>query len=143
MKHNDLSNRQGAVFGVRCDDFLIKYKEEGLFNHIANFIVSKELRAEIDEQVLYFLNYIFRETEYTVDLIVSEDKYTEKLKDILEQLPFSRVYVAKKPTQISSRLLCGELTYYVDDSAERRSLINSSSAITLDEAFHLIGKKVR
>lgn len=141
MKHGELSNTVGYSFGFRCEDFLIHSKETTLLDKAFNALFGKAKRAEVNEEVLSFMEYLYRNTEYTVDLIVDRDNYTPELKKLLDEMPFNRVVLVDKPSQITTRLMIGDLTYYVDDSAERRSLVNSPHTRTLHELAQEIKRK--
>lgn len=133
MKHGELSNTVGYSFGFRCEDFLIHFKETTLLDKAFNALFDKAKRAEVNEEVLSFMEYLYRNTEYTVDLVVDRDNYTPELKKLLDEMPFNRVVLVDKPSQITTRLMMGDITYYVDDNAERRSLVNSPHTRTLEE----------
>ena len=138
MKHGDLANTVGSVIAFRCEDSLIKYKTEGVKNKILNAIVGKVARAEIDPLYKSTMEFLYRQTEYVVDLVVLRENYNEELKHLLDDLPFSRIVVVDKETQISQRLLLGDITLYVDEDDYRRSLINSQYAIPLDKLNNYI-----
>lgn len=141
MKHGELSNTVGYSFGFRCEDFLIHFKDTTLLDKAFNALFDKAKRAEVNEEVLSFMEYLYRNTEYTVDLIVDRENYTPELKKLLDEMPFNRVVLVDKPSQITTRLMIGDLTYYVDDSAERRSLVNSPHTRTLRELAQEIKRK--
>lgn len=132
MKHGDISNQVKATFGFMCEDFLIVYKENTVKDKVLNFLIGKTKRAEVNDVVRNTMEYIYRQTEYNVDLLVNEDRYNE-LKPIIEDLPFNRVVLYNKYSQISSRLLTGDLTYVIDGDNYRIGLMNSRYAITLKE----------
>ena len=48
-------------------------------------------------------------------------------------MPCSRVVLIDNLNNIGSRILVGDLSYYVDDDYERRRQINSNYAVTLNE----------
>lgn len=141
MKHGELSNTVGYSFGFRCEDFLIHFKDATLLDKAFNALFDKAKRAEVNEEVLSFMEYLYRNTEYTVDLVVDRENYTPELKKLLDEMPFNRVVLVDKPSQITTRLMIGDLTYYVDDSAERRSLVNSPHTRTLHELAREIKRK--
>lgn len=141
MKHGELSNTVGYSFGFRCEDFLIHFKESTLLDKAFNALFDKARRAEVNEEVLSFMEYLYRNTEYTVDLVVDRENYTPELKKLLDDMPFNRVVLVDKLSQITTRLMIGDLTYYVDDSDERRSLVNSPHARTLRELAQEIKRK--
>lgn len=130
--HGDLSNQVKASFGFMCENFLIKYKENTVKDKVMNFLIGRTKRAEVDPLVRSTMEYIYRQTEYNVDLLISEDSYSS-LKPIIEDLPFNRVVLYNKLSQISTRLLTGDLTYVIDDDNYRRGLINSRYAVNLAE----------
>ena len=138
MKHGDLANTAGYVIAFRCEDSLVKYKTEGVKNKILNALVGKVSRAEIDPTYKSAMEFLYRQTEYVVDLVVLRDNYTEEMKLLLEDLPFSRIVVVDKDSQISQRLLMGDITLYVDEDDYRRSLINSQYAIPLNKLNNYI-----
>lgn len=141
MKHGELSNTVGYSFGFRCEDFLIHFKESTLLDKAFNALFDKARRAEVNEEVLSFMEYLYRNTEYTVDLVVDRENYTPELKKLLDDMPFNRVVLVDKFSQITTRLMIGDLTYYVDDSDERRSLVNSPHTRTLIELAQEIKRK--
>ncbi len=132
MMHGDLSNCVRATFGFMCENFLIKYKENTVKDKVMNFLIGKTKRAEVNPLVRSTMEYIYRQTEYNVDLLISEESYPS-LKSIIEDLPFNRVVLYNKLSQISTRLLTGDLTYVIDDDDYRRGLINSRYAVNLAE----------
>lgn len=138
MLHGDLSNRVKATFGFMCEDFLIKYRDNTLADKVMNTLFGKTKRAEIDPLVMSSMEYTYRQTEYNVDLIVKEDSYTNGLKDIIKDLPFCRVVLYNKYSQITSRLLTGDLTYVVDNVESRMGLLNNSHVITLAQFNNIV-----
>lgn len=138
MLHGDLSNRVRATFGFMCEDFLIKYRDNTLADKVMNTLFGKTKRAEIDPLVVSSMEYTYRQTEYNVDLIVKEDSYTNGLKDIIKDLPFCRVVLYNKYSQITSRLLTGDLTYVVDNVESRMGLLNNSHVITLSQFNNIV-----
>lgn len=137
MKHGDLSNVVGYTFGFRVDDFLVQTREDSAIDKVANLIRGKYKRAQLNEDVARMLEYIYRRTEFTADLVADETLYP-KMHHLIEELPFNRVILINKPSHITSRLLVGDITYYVDDDKDRLSLINSSYAVTLAEVHTIL-----
>lgn len=142
MLHGDLSNQCSYTIAFRCEDCLIKYKDNTFADKVLNSIFGKTKRAEVNEEYAKTMEYLYRNTEYTVDLVVEEKNYTDELKKILDELPFNRVVKITKETQISQRLLTGDLTYYVDDNTYRRSLVNSQYAIPMSQLNDYIKRRV-
>lgn len=138
MLHGDLSNFVRASFGFMCEDFLIKYKDNTFSDKLMNAIFGKTKRAEIDPLVASSMEYTYRQTEYNVDLIIRQDSYNAGLKNLIRDLPFCRIVLYNKYSQITSRLLTGDLTYVVDDLESRRGLLNNSHVITLSEFNNMI-----
>lgn len=141
MKHGELSNTVGYSFGFRCEDFLVHFKDTTLLDKAFNTLFDKAKRAEVNEEVLSFMEYLYRNTEYTVDLIVERDNYTKELRELLSELPFNRVVLIDKLSQVTTRLMMGDLTYYVDDDAQRRSLVNSPHTRSLIELAQEIKRR--
>lgn len=138
MKHGDISNQVGFTIGFRCVDFFVKFRDNKLSDKVLNFVVGKTKRAVVDDSVAGFIEYIYRNTEMTVDLILEEEDNTPSLREFLEDYPFNRIVVVQRPSQITQRLLIGDLSYYVDDDDYRRSLVNNSHAITLKQLEQMI-----
>ena len=143
MRNGDLSNHAGFTIGFRCVDFLVKYKESTFTDKVLNAVFGKTKRAEIDESVRSFMEHLYRNTEYNVDLIIENKEYTEELKQLVDNLPFNRVVLIDKLSQVSTRLLTGDLTVYVDDDDYRRSLVNSQYAISFSQLNDYIRRRVQ
>lgn len=121
-----------------CDDFVIMYKDNKLSDKFLNAIFGKTKRAEKNEIAIHSMEYIFRQTEYNVDLLINESTYNSDLKSLIEDLPFCRIVLYNKYSQITARLLTGDLTYVVDENPYRIGLINNSNVITLDKLNQII-----
>lgn len=141
MKHGELSNTVGYSFGFRCEDFLIHFKETTLLDKAFNALFDKAKRAEVNEEVLSFMEFLYRNTEYTVDIVIDRNNYTPQMKKLLDDMPFNRVVLVDKPSQITTRLMIGDLTYYIDDDPYRRGLVNSPHTRTLKELAREIKRK--
>ena len=133
VKNGDLANTAGVTIAFRCEDFLIEYKDTSFTDKVLNKIWGKTKRAEVNQTVRAIMEHFYRNTEYNVDLIVESSNYDTELKVLLDELPFNRVISIDKLSQISSRLLTGDISYYIDNDAERRSLVNSKYAIPLSD----------
>ena len=141
MKSGDLSNQAGFTIGFRCVDFLVKYRESTFTDKVLNAFMGKIKRAEIDESVRSFMEHLYRNTEYNVDLVIEKKDYTEELKRLVDDMPFNRVVLVDKLSQISTRLLVGDLTLYVDDDDYRRSLVNSQYAVSFSQLQNYIKRR--
>ena len=141
MKSGDLSNQAGFTIGFRCVDFLVKYKESTFTDKILNAVLGKTKRAEIDESVRSYMEYLYRNTDYNVDLIIEKKDYTEELKRLVDDMPFNRVVLVDKLSQSATRLLVGDLSLYVDDDDYRRSLVNSQYAISFSQLNDYIRRR--
>ena len=141
MMHGDLANKSGYTIAFRCEDCLVKFKTEGVKNKVLNALIGKVARAEIDPDYRRTMEYLYRETEYVVDLVVLKENYTDELRKLIDELPFSRVILIDKESQISNRLLTGDIDLYVDDDDYRRSLVNSRYAIPLNDICIYIRRK--
>lgn len=141
MLHGDLSNQRSFVIGVRCENNLLRYKDESFVDKVANVVKGRTARAEVDPKVLSLMSYIYWNTEYTVVLIIDEKNYTEEAKKFLEDFPFNQVgTVLKSISEVTMMLNTGELSYYVDNDPLNRSYVNSKYAVSVDE-FNVILKR--
>lgn len=131
MLHGDLANTSGVTIAFRCVDFLIKYRDDSFKDKFLNTLFGKTRRAEVNEVVRETMEHLYRNTEYNVDLVIENKDYTDGLKQIIDNMPYNRVVLIDKLSQVSSRLLTGDVSYYVDDNPDRRALVNSQYAITL------------
>lgn len=141
MKNGDLSNQVGFTIGFRCVDFLVEYRESTFTDKVLNAILGKTKRAEVNEPVRSYMEYLYRQTEYNVDLIIENKDYTEELKQLIDNMPFNRVVLIDKLSQVSTRLLTGDLSIYVDDDDYRRSLVNSQYAISFAQLNDYIKRR--
>lgn len=133
MKHGDLANYAGTTIGFHCVDFVVKFREEGLKDDVLNFLIGKYSRAYINESVVSVMMYFYRKTEYNVDLVIERKDYTDKLKKLIEDLPFNRIVLVEKNYHVATRLAINDLSYYVDDNDERLAEIGSSYAMKLSD----------
>lgn len=138
MKHGDISNSVRATFGFMCEDFVIKYRDNNVVDKVLNTLIGKTKRAEVNTLVTSQMEYLYRQTEYNVDLIIEEKNYTTDLKSLVDDLPFNRVVLYNKYSQITSRLLTGDLTYVVDNVESRMGLLNNSHVITLAQFNQIV-----
>ncbi len=139
MLHGNISNEYGYCIAFRCEGFLIKYKDKILKDKVLNFFKGKYKCIEINKTILAAMEYIYKNTEYNVGLVVEEKSYKDiRFKKLVDSLPFNEIILINKLSQISQRLLIGYISLYVDDNAERRSLINNKYAISFEELNHHI-----
>ncbi len=138
MKRNDISNRCAPTVGIRVEDFLVVYKNNTIFDKFANFVAGKENRAEFDQNVLWAVNYIFRHTDMTVDLIVDDNNFNEYLLRMLQTIPYGRIIPVEKPVRIAIMLNSNDIMYYVDSDPVRMSLIGHKQCITLEQLKYII-----
>lgn len=138
MLHGDLSNTAGVTIAFRCVGFLVKYKETKFTDKILNVVMGKTKRAEIDERVRGCMEHLYRNTEYNVDLVIEKKDYNEDLKQLVDSMPYNRVVLIDKLTQVSQRIHMGDIFLYVDDDETRRSLINSPYAVSFDQMNNYI-----
>lgn len=141
MIHGDLSNTSGVTIAFRCVGFLVKYKETTIKDKVLNALLGKTRRAEIDDTVREMMEHLYRNTEYNVDLVIENKDYTEDLKQLVDSMPYNRVVLIDKMTQISSRLVTGDISFYVDDDPVRRSLVNSQYAVSLDNLSRYVRRR--
>lgn len=144
MLHGDISNQRSFVIGVRCENNLLRYKDDSLGDKIANAIKGRTARAEVDQKVLSLMSYIYWNTEYTVVLVIDEKNYTEEAKKFLEDFPFNQVgTVLKNISEVTMMLNTGELTYYVSDDILDRNSVNSKYAVSVDEFNTILKRRVK
>ena len=144
MLHNDISNQRSFVIGVRCEDNLLHYKEDGVINKVANTFKGKTARAEVDQKVLSLMSYIYWNTEYTVVLIIDQKNYTEEAKKYLEDFPFNQIgLVLKNISEVTMMLNTGELTYYVSDNIIDRNAVNNKYAVSVEEFNTILKRRVK
>lgn len=139
MLHGDISNQIGTTIAFQCVGTLIKFREHGLKDKLLNTLFGREKRAVINEKVQTIMEYIYRSTDMTIDIVVFEKDYSKQLEQFLiDRFPFNRILIVSRPSQIGSRLITGDLSYYVDDNAETRSLTNSNYAIPFSKLSHVV-----
>lgn len=146
MKHGDISNQRSFIIGIRCEDCLFKYNTKGVKDKILNIVKGKTHNAEIDQKVLSLMRYIYERTDYTISLVVDKENYTDELRDALDKLnvPYNQVgLVLKSISEVTMMLNTGELSFYVDSSYNRRTLVNSQYAVDVDTFNTMLRRKVR
>lgn len=138
MLNGDLSNHMSTTFGVRCDGFLVEYRTQTVKDKIVNALVGKVKHSVLNERALSLMNFIFRETEYTVDLVVKDSEYTNEMRNLIDDLPFNRVVTIRAESDITARLLTGDLSYYVDGDMDRLSLVQNPHSLPPEAAFEMV-----
>ena len=127
MKHGDISNQVKATIAFRVED-LFNVKEDSALNRILTRFKS----GEINKNMYDFMYYLYRHTDMTVNLIIPKSLYKGKLKRQFDDMPFNRLLLITKETEIRQKLLTGEITFYVDNNEERRERMNSKFAVSLE-----------
>lgn len=141
MLHGDISNQRSFVIGFRCEDSLLRYKDDSLVDKVMNSIKGKTVRAEVDPKVYSLMSYLYWNTEYTVMLIIDEKNYTKEAQEYLADFPFNQVAtVLKNISEVTAMLNTGSLTYFVSESIIDRQRANSKYAVSVDE-FNTILKR--
>lgn len=142
--HGDISNQVGDTIAFQVIDTLLHFRTEHLKDKFLNALYGKEKRAMVRQEVLQTMEHIYRNTEMCIDLVLFRKDFTEELEEFLEEsIPFNRLLVVDKPSQIGIRLITSDIAYYVDDNSEVRSLLNSPYAISFDELPNYISMKKR
>ena len=140
MKHGDISNQQNFIVAVRLEDTLLK-KRGNKITGIVDMLFHTDLSYSIDDDVLSLVQYIYRRTDYTVLLVV--DKKTHiSTSDFMELFPFA-ILTIDNESEISMKLLTGDITYYIDDDDYRRSLVNNKYAVSYEEFNTILRRKAR
>ena len=144
MLHGDISNQRDFVIGFRCENSLLKYKDETLKDKAMNMMVGKTKRAEVDQKVYSLMNYIYWNTPYTVMLVIDEENYTKEAQDFLADFPFNQVAtVLKNISEVTMMLNTGELTYFVSEDILDRKSVNSRYAVDVDTFNTILTRRVR
>lgn len=146
MLHGDISNQASHTIAFRCENCLFKLNKDkkGIFSFIRDMIPSlqeKYLIKSLNEQYLKALEFIYRETPYTADLVIEEKNYTPVVKKVLENVVFNRVILIRNESAITVRLNTGDISIYVDEDSYRRSLVNHKEVYTLAEANTLLKRR--
>lgn len=129
MKHGEISNQLPLVIAFRFEGTVAKLKTNKINDFLRNRLKLKST-YEFDNDVIDIMERIYYRTEYTVDLVVERSNY-ENCSWIFEELPFSRVIVMDRLSQITSRIIMGDVTYYVDNLENNRNQVNSKYAVDL------------
>ena len=140
MKHGDISNQQNFIVAVRLEDTLLK-KRGNKITGIVDMLFHTDLSYSIDDDVLSLVQYIYRRTDYTVLLVVDKNAHIST-SDFMELFPFA-ILAIDNESEISMKLLTGDITYYIDDDDYRRSLVNNKYAVSYEEFNTILKRKAR
>lgn len=142
MINGNISNRSSETIAVMCMDNLIYMKKMGVFEKISTSIMGQFFNAKINQMMKDFITYVYRQTPYTVDLVVFRKEDTWELKKFLEvrEIPYSRIIVIDHLIQINAKLRTGDITYFVDNNSTRRSRINHKWSLSLAQISAIIKK---
>ena len=143
MQHGDISNQRSFVIGFRCEDSLLKYRDDSLGDKVMNAIKGKTNRAEVDPKVYSLMNYLYWNTEYTVMLVIDEKNYTKEAQEYLADFPFNQVVtVLKNVSEITMMLNTGELSHYISNDELDRYRVNSRYAVSVDEFNSILKRRI-
>lgn len=129
MLHGEISNELPLVIAFRFEGTVANLKTDKLNSFLRNKFKLKST-FELNRDVISIIERIYYRTEYTVDLVVERDNY-DTLSWIFDNIPYSRIIVLDKPSQITARILMGDVSYYVDNVENNRNAINSRYAVDL------------
>lgn len=129
MKNGDISNQIPLVVAFRFEGTVANLKSSKFSTFLRNRFKVKTT-YDYNDDVLSVMERIYYRTEYTVDLVVERETY-DNCKWIFEDLPYSRIIVMDKLSQVTSRILMGDITYYVDNLESNRIKVNSKYAVDL------------
>ena len=144
MKNGDISNQRSFIIGFRCENSLLRYKDDTLVDKVMNSVRGKTKRAEVDPKVYSLMNYIYWNTEYTVMLVIDEKNYTKEAEEFLADFPFNQVAtVIKNVSEVTMMLNTGALTYFVTDDIIDRQSVNSRFAVDTNTFNTILKRRVK
>ena len=129
MKHGEISNQLPLVIAFRLEGTVANLKSSKISKFLRDKLKLKST-FELNDNVIAIMERIYYRTEFTVDLVVERDTY-DNCSWVFDDLPFSRIIIMDKLSQITTRILMGDITYYVDNNANNRSQVNNSNAVDL------------
>lgn len=142
MFRGDISNHQSFSIGVRCENTLFDLESMSKFKKVISRVKSPILLAEMNEDVLGLLNHIYWETEYTVSLVIDDSHYTDKVAEMLDNLPYNSIINVRNISEVTMLLNTGSLSYFVTNDKIDKQTVNSRYAVTVQE-FNTILKRNR
>jgi hypothetical protein len=140
MRHGDLSNVLPVVIGFRCEDSLLVPKETNKVRELVSNIFPSTREYVLNDKYTSVMDRVYRRTEYCVDIIIQKENYTDKIKSLLDDLPFNRIVTIEKDTQISSRIQVGDISYYVDENPSRREVVSSKYSFDISSIAEMVRK---
>lgn len=133
MLRGDISNHRSFTFGFRVENSLLQFRENGFIDKALNLFQGRYTRADVNEDILAIMRYLYWNTEYTVMLVIDNQNYTDEAKEFLSDFPFNQVVNVSTPSELTMMLNTGELSYLVDDCDESRYKVHSRYAMTSQE----------
>lgn len=107
MKHGNLSYKMMYSIAFKFENFIAK-ENKNLFNRLFQnkYVFNKDV---IDE-----MRYLYLNTDYSIDIVCLPKNKDYILHNCLD-LPFNRIIEETKLSAIGSRILIGDISYYVDN----------------------------
>lgn len=141
MKHGDISNQSAPVIAFQIDCILVPRKKT-LLDKVKNALLGEVLMLEIQEPYRVLMDKIFRFTDMSVAIVMKESDENEMQLNKLNSadIPYSEVFYYNNYFELTLLMRRGVIALYVDDSIERRSLVNDSHAVSLAKANNLISR---
>lgn len=142
MKYNDLSNRGCPVIALRVEDTLIDIKKSS--NILESFMnrLSPFLNATVNKSAYKTIMHLFRNTDYTVDLIVDKKYLKDRhLLNIINNMPYNNLVGIKNNTEIEGKILNEEYLYYVDNNYTSTNLpiYKTKGVVSLNSLNNMLG----
>ena len=66
----------------RVEDFLVEYRETTTIDKVLNKLIGKHKRAELNEDVVFSIETVFRLTDFTVGLVCMQEDWVKLPKDL-------------------------------------------------------------
>jgi hypothetical protein len=132
MLHGNISNQSSVPILIQVEDFLVKYKKSNFKDKVANFLVGKESRAEIDREVDWFIYWIYRDTSLVCDLAVYEKNFNTDLEKLLLPVSYGNLRIIRKPVEIAVWLNVNMYAYYSGSEKDIKE-VNHKFALPFEE----------
>lgn len=148
MLHGNISNEVEGSIAFRVDGFLFREKKKSFFQYLTNG--STRVAFEIDNTVRKAINSVYFYTPHTVDLVCKlygahEERFKEELEELLDayDIPYGRIFIVKKDTEILNLLTSAYFQYYIDDVDEHIEQVSSEYCMDISTLYSMIARRER
>lgn len=138
MQNGNISNQNLPVILVRLEDTILHEKNDKLTDKLKNLVIGKLNNSLVDVHNLAYVIKLSRNTDFSVILGVDPNKKVSLSTFGISNFKLKKLHDL---SHIKVLLESEVITYYLDENAERISILSNERAMSIDDFRHISGVK--